>query len=120
MAEDEYLKNFLSQPMKQRVVDCVEIRRKYPGRFPIIVSKLKKTGPDKDKHKFLCPGDLTFGQFVYVIKKRIKMRFDEALFVFVNKSVLIPSHATLEQVYFEHRDKDGFLYAFYDLESTFG
>ena len=63
--------------------------------------------------------DLTVGQFVYVIRKRINLPSDKALFIFVNNS-LPPTAALLSAVYEQHRDEDGFLYMMYSGENTFG
>ena len=65
------------------------------------------------------PVDLTVGQFVYVIRKRIKLRPEKAIFIFVS-SVLPPSAALMSSIYEEHRDEDGFLYIQYSGEHTFG
>ena len=46
--------------------------------------------PDIDKKKYLVPGDLTAGQFVYVIRKRIKLSPEKAIFIFVN-NILPPT-----------------------------
>lgn len=54
------------------------------------------------------PSDLTIGQFVYVIRKRIKLSPEKAIFIFVN-DVIPPSSALLSEVYKEHVDEDGFL-----------
>ena len=59
------------------------------------------------------------GQFVYVIRKRIKLRPEKAIFIFVS-SVLPPSAALMSSIYEEHRDEDGFLYIQYSGEHTFG
>lgn len=40
--------------------------------------------------RYLVPGDLTVGQFVYVIRKRIKVSPEKAIFMFV-KNVLPPT-----------------------------
>lgn len=41
--------------------------------------------PTIDKKKYLVPADLTVGQFVYVIRKRIKLSPEKAIFIFVNE-----------------------------------
>lgn len=46
--------------------------------------------PDIDKKKYLVPADLTVGQFVYVIRKRIKLSPEKAIFIFIN-NVLPPT-----------------------------
>jgi len=65
------------------------------------------------------PSDLTMGQFVYVIRKRIKLNPDAAIFIFVNNT-LPPASAMMSSIYKEHKDEDGFLYVTYSGESTFG
>ena len=105
-----------------RKAESSRIKKKYPDRIPIIVEKAKnsKTNvPDIDKKKYLVPYDLTIGQFVYVIRKRIKLRPDEAIFVFV-RNVLPPTAAIISQIYDDHMDEDGFLYITYSGENTFG
>jgi GABA(A) receptor-associated protein len=78
------------------------------------------------------------GQFVYVIRKRIKLAPEKAIFIFVNE-VLPPTAALMSAIYEEHkcvatpsyclkleliflinRDEDGFLYVSYSGENTFG
>lgn len=59
-----------------------------------------------DKKKYLVPADLTVGQFVYVIRKRIKLSPDKAIFIYVNE-LLPPTAALMSSVYEEHKDEDG-------------
>lgn len=40
--------------------------------------------------RYLVPADLTVGQFVYVIRKRIKLNAEKAIFIFVD-NVLPPT-----------------------------
>lgn len=75
--------------------------------------------PPVDKRKYLIPMDLTVGQFVYVIRKRIKLSPEKAIFVFVN-NVLPPTAALMSSIYEEHKEDDGFLYIAYSGENTFG
>jgi GABA(A) receptor-associated protein len=42
--------------------------------------------------RYLVPSDLTVGQFVYVIRKRIKLSPEKAIFIFTN-NVLPPTGA---------------------------
>ena len=86
----------------------------------MIVEKAEKSDiADIDKKKYLVPADLTVGQFVYVIRKRIKLSPEKAIFIFVN-NVLPPTAALMSAVYEEHKDDDGFLYITYSGENTFG
>lgn len=107
-------------PFDKRREEAVRIRAKFPGKIPVIVEKAKGADiVDIDKSKFLVPGDLTVGQFVFVIRKRLILPPDKALFVFVG-STLPPTGAMLKEVADVYCDRDGFLYVTYSGESTFG
>ncbi len=108
-----------SHPEKRKL-EAERIREKYPDRIPCIVEKADKSDITPiDKKKYLVPSDLTVGQFVYVIRKRIKLSPEKAIFIFVN-DVIPPSSSLLSQVCAEHKDEDGFLYIVYSSENTFG
>lgn len=109
-----------SKSENERITESSKIIERYPDRIPIIVEKDKKCKiKDIDKNKFLVPNDMTLGQFMYVIRKRIKLDSTEALFFFVN-NVLCNNTQTLSEIYKTYKDKDGFLYIVYTSENTFG
>jgi GABA(A) receptor-associated protein len=104
----------------KRKSEADRIRTKYPSKIPIIVEKNKKSSiPDLDKSKFLVPADLTVGQFIFVVRKRIKLGSEQGLYIFVNNSIP-PTASLLSMVYEANKDKDGFLYITYSGENTFG
>lgn len=105
---------------EQRKAETDRIREKYPNRIPVICEKVEKSDiAEIDKKKYLVPVDLTVGQFIYVIRKRIKLSPEKAFFIFVN-NVLPPTAFLMSQIYDEHKDKDGYLYISYSGENTFG
>jgi GABA(A) receptor-associated protein len=104
---------------EDRVLKSKKLLLKFSDRIPVIVKPGNKITPDIDKYKYLVPSELTIGEFVNIIRKRIKLDSKKAMFVFVG-GVLPPTASTLYSVYQEHRDEDGFLYITYSLENTFG
>ncbi|KAJ8442317.1 hypothetical protein Cgig2_011240 [Carnegiea gigantea] len=107
-------------PLEKRQAEAVRIREKFPDRIPVIVEKAERTDiPDIDKKKYLVPADLTVGQFVYVIRKRVNLSPEKAIFVFV-KNTLPPTAALMSTIYEENKDEDGFLYLTYSGENVFG
>jgi GABA(A) receptor-associated protein len=107
---------------KKSRVEAEKVLCKYPDRVPVIVTKniRSQNTPDIDKNKFLVPLDLTVGQFMYVIRKRIKLESSKALFLFVGDSIA-PTSELMGAVYGEFQDKgDGFLHVVYSGENTFG
>jgi GABA(A) receptor-associated protein len=106
----------------QRKEESNRIREKYPDRIPIICEKSlrdRSSLPDLDKNKYLVPQDFTVGQFMYVIRKRLKINNSEALYLFANGHIMSCS-TTLNVAYHNYKDTDGFLYLKYSKESTFG
>ena len=97
-----------------------KIKIKYPNRIPIIIERADKCMlNDIDKTKYLVPKDLNMNQFIYIIRKRIKLDNSQSIFFIVGNNVC-PSNSPLSHIYEEHKDKDGFLYIIYTSENTFG
>jgi GABA(A) receptor-associated protein len=116
-----YKKNNSLEKLKE---ESKRILAKYPDRIPVIVEKYSGVADslsELDKCKYLTPNDLTVGQFMFVIRKRLKkkIRAEEALYLFVNNTIPLPS-MMMSQLYKEHKDETGFLFLVYSSESTFG
>ncbi|KAB1199760.1 Autophagy-related protein 8A, partial [Morella rubra] len=79
----------------------------------------KLNTPLSDVSRYLVPADLTVGQFVYVVRKRINLSPEKAIFIFV-KNILPPTAAMMSAIYDENKEEDGFLYMVYSGENTFG
>lgn len=104
----------------QRCDESSRVLSKYPDRVPVICEKNSKTSmSDLDKKKYLVPSDLTCGQFVYVIRKRLLLPPEKAIFLFINGSIPCTSH-TMISLYDQFKDNDGFMYIQYSDENVFG
>jgi GABA(A) receptor-associated protein len=110
-----------SNPFCDRKAESDKMLAKYPDRIPIICEKNQKSKntPEIDKNKYLVPFDLTVGQFMYVIRKRIKLAPEQGIFLFMNGYIPASSHM-LNDLYCLYKDDDGFLYVTYSSENTFG
>lgn len=89
---------------------------KYPYRVPIICESKNNI---LDKNKYLVPLDLTLGQFQYVIRRRMRLPQEKALFLFINGNIFNSSQL-ISSLYDQEKDEDGFLYINYSFENTFG
>ena len=79
------------------------------------------TIPRLDNEKFLVPSELSFGQFAYNIRRRLRLRAEHALFFYIGVYGKQPVlSATIEQLYTDNKDQDGFLYVCYADEKVFG
>jgi GABA(A) receptor-associated protein len=98
------------------------ILRNHPNKIPIYVTKstyADKDLPDISKHKFLIPNNYLMGEFIYSIRRWIKIRPEQAIFVFIGNNV--PSSTlTMDEVYNKYKSHDGMLRITYTSENTFG
>ena len=61
---------------EQRKQEADRVILKYPDRIPIICEKSQKSKAKAlDKKKYLVPCDLTIGQFVFIIRRRLAEYF---------------------------------------------
>lgn len=112
--------DIVTNSLDKRKSESTRILQRFKDRLPVICEKVENSDIQEiDKRKYLVPGDLTVGQFVYVIRKRIKLPSEKAIFIFVN-DILPPTAALMSTIYEEHKDDDGFLYVLYSGENTFG
>jgi GABA(A) receptor-associated protein len=110
-------------PFEKRLEESTRILAKYPDRIPCIIQKSlqkkSKNLPDIIKSKYLVPQELTIAQLMWVIRKRIKLAPEKALFLLTN-GVMVPSSSLLSQVYQEHKSSCGFLFFEFCEENVFG
>ena len=113
--------------LEKRSTEATRIRTKYPDRIPIILEQSVDANPhhfprDKDmKRKFLVPGELTVGQFIYVIRKRLTLSPEVGLFIYMNGDTMVPTSQLMAEVDAQHQNtEDHFLYITYTGENTFG
>ena len=108
-------------PFKTRQDEALRIMQKYPDRIPIIVERCSNDNTTEliNKNKYLAPSSLTVGQFVYVIRKRLVLPPEKAIFLFIG-GILPPTASLLGSIYDEYKDRDNFLYITYSGENTFG
>jgi GABA(A) receptor-associated protein len=115
-------KTFKNQyTFQERINESQKILRLYPDKIPVICEKSLRNNscPDINKKKYLVPHNLTVGQFMYVIRKRIKLLPEQGIYLFID-GLLPSSNNLISYEYLMHKDYDGFLYINYSLENTFG
>ena len=113
----EYIHKFRKQEEEERIKISQKIMLKYPNSVPIIVDCKKEI--NLDKNKFIVPNDLTVGQFMYVLKKRIKINQEQSIFILCNNELIINTEV-INNLFYRYKNNDGFLYIIISLENTFG
>lgn len=67
-----------TKSFEERLSESDKVLKKYPERIPVIVEPLIKDIVNIDKNKFIVSKDMTFGQLIYIIRKRINIESSHA------------------------------------------
>jgi len=94
-----------------------KLREKHPDRIPIIFESKKDI--QLLKTKMLIPSDSTIAQVMTIVRKYIKIKKCDALFLFIDN--IIPTNTeTVGSLYEKHKNEDNLLEIIISKESTFG
>lgn len=110
-----------TKTLEQRKAEYDMMKRKYPSRTCIFLEKAPNSKlPEIDKNKFLVPNDLTVGQMLHVIRKRLSIDAAKSIFLFTERNTVPMTVQSIGDLYKQHANEDGFLYMTYNIEDTFG
>ncbi len=116
----EYIENWkTTNTIDKRKEESKRLITRYE-RVPIVVDRADNNGPVIMNHKFLVPNDITVGQFLILLRKRIELHSSIAIFLFSENGTLISSNILMSHCYKLYKNEDCFLYITYGLENTFG
>ena len=107
--------------LPDRKITAERIAAQHPDRIPVVVEcseQLQMDHPLK-KNKFAVPHELTLAQFMFVIRKHMKLQPEYAIFAFINNR-LHPTTTPIGAIYAQEKNDDGFMYIDVFQESTFG
>jgi len=107
---------------KDRFNESSKVLKEYPDKVPIIVERANNCNNVDiiDKRKYLVPNEITMSQFLWTIRKRLKLNETTALFLFNDNGITFQNTQFVSNIYQECKDRDGFLYLRYASENTFG
>lgn len=107
----------------KRSAESQRICAKYPDRIPVII--ITHGGLVIDKPKFLVPADLTWGQLMYTVRKRLTMTpgnhlsSEESLYG-MTKNTMVCTGTLVSVVAKTATYSDGMMYVHIYKENTFG
>lgn len=113
----EYFKKFKETPLHERITTSQKIKQKYPGRVPIIVDSFEDI--EFEKYKYIVSLESTVGEFLYELKKRLKLNSRESIFLLTNNTLLSNSDS-ISIIYKKFKSVDDFLYIIVSKENVFG
>ena len=107
--------------LRQLVDESNKVLLKYKDKVPVICEKDNRIqGFDIDKKKYLISKNLLFGQFIKIIRQRLKLNENTSLFLIINNEHIPPNTSDIGFIYSLYKNMDGYLYITYSLENTFG
>ena len=116
-------------PLEERKAEAERIKSEFKDRLPVIlehadVNKHKASSnvnqiDNLSKRKYLVPKEITVGQFIWIVRRRLSLPPEKAIFFLIQNTIPSTS-AVMKQVYDDLKDEDGFLYVNYKNENTFG
>ena len=103
-----------------RLNEAKRVLQNNKDKIPIICQKNQNSDIIDIQHKkFLVSNTITLGQFICIIRKKIKLNMNQSLFCFIN-NILPTSDTLISDLYNIYKNKDGFLYIYYSGENSFG
>ena len=108
--------------LKRRLEQFQKIKQDYPNKIPIILERGQKCSINKIiKNKYILSKELTISEFIKIIREKLELEPERALFFLANSKYSISNSENLGEVYKKYKDKeDGFLYMTYSEELVFG
>lgn len=114
------MNSWINKDINERRNICDSLIRTYKDRIPVICQPGNKQTPSIDKKKFLVPSDMTLGDFVCHIKRRLPHQFQHNMLVIFINNVYLKVSTTFEEAYYMYPSEDGMLYMKFYIENTFG
>lgn len=96
------------------------LQTKYPGNVFVYVNPAGRAAdlPALDKHKYIVPKSTTVGMFSAILRRRMNVPPEKAIFLFIDNN-LPTSSSTMGELSTLH-GKNGYLEVMYAGENTFG
>lgn len=107
-----------NRDIRKRKEEFKNISFRNPNMVPVIL-KFNNAG-DETELKLLVPKAFTFQDFLFSIRRKLKVGEKNALFLQVGEKVSPALDKSFLTVYKEHKDVDGFLYVRATIENHFG
>ena len=99
-----------------------KILENHPDKVPVILERDIKCSINKTiKTKYILSKEVTMAEFVKIIREKLDLKPERALFFLVNGKHSVTMTEELGQIYEKFKDKsDGFLYMSYSEEIVYG
>jgi len=113
---------FNSQKKDKLKESVRKILEKYDDRVPIFVFKSRRDSAlnNIDKNKYIVPSNLTVGELLNIIRKKLEINQEVSVCLFINDKIMISNSEKIGVLYEEYKNEDLLLTIYYCGENTFG
>jgi hypothetical protein len=107
---------------EKRKLESAKLTTDFSDKVPVLIKPFskKKNLYFMEQNRFLVPKMYTFHEFVYIIRKKLKLGKNDTLYMTVAGNHFPAMHRTMNGIYNEFKDPDGFLYVNYSSEAIWG
>ena len=107
--------------LEERKAEYEKVVQENPGKIGIICERAPKSHIEEiKKTKYLISEEIKLGQFSEIIRRKIKMDKEAAIFLLANGKISLTGDETMIEIYKKYKDEDGFLYIAYASEEVWG
>jgi hypothetical protein len=100
---------------------AIRLLQKYPDHVPVLATATRLLNSALTKQRFLCPRDMTVGQFQAKIRQHLPgITSATGVFLIFGDKCVCAAATRMAQVYTENRGHDLFLHVTVTGENTFG
>ena len=110
----------IEKTFEERKEEYQKVIEEHPGKIGVICEKAPKSKiADIEKTKYLINEEFNLTQFTSIIRKKLNMDKEDALFFLVNGKKSLTGTDTMLEIYKKYKDED-FLYIAYAAEEVWG
>lgn len=108
--------------LSERLAESQKLRQSFSGKVPVIIERQENTKNNYNlpNNKFLVPKWFTFHEFLYLLRQKLNLKKQEALYVTVGNGTFPTMNRSFNSIYEEFKNPDGFLYIIYSSEAIWG
>jgi GABA(A) receptor-associated protein len=115
--------DLFSSQKKDKLKESVKkILDKYDDRVPIFVFKSRRDNAlnNIDKNKYIVPTNLTAGDLLNIIRKKLDINQEVSICLFINDKIMVSNSEKIGVLYEEYKNEDNLLNIYYCGENSFG
>ncbi len=112
-----------STSFNQRKNKSLLLLERFEGRVPIILEKSNKDSvlPFPTKYKYIISLDMTIANVLNILKKNLNINETISIYLMCkDHNIMLSGSQSIEYIYNNYKNEDGFLYLTYCSENVFG